>query len=293
MAGVAGWLVQHRIPRIALMAVLFPLPLLGVVTAAAAVLVTQVQGWRVALFDCAGALLLLVAITTLAGGESLAIGLGAALSWLVAVVLGALRPRGGLTLPVQLLVLLGVASVAIFEAVVDDAQSYWAGVLAGFAARAAAAGMDLGPTQVLLGLAGLMTGIVAASAVLSTVAALALGSRWADGLGRGDVGHEFRALRMGVVIAVMALLSAVLWLAGLRTTMDDFGLVFGAGFALQGLATVHWHAAERGWPRWWALALYGPMLVFPGLAAGGSLILAGIGVVDNIWSLRRRPGDVV
>ena len=43
------------------------------------------------------------------------------------------------------------------------------------------------------------------------------------------------------ISAWIALLSVIAWLAGLRALADDLWFVFGAGFALQGLAVVHWH----------------------------------------------------
>jgi hypothetical protein len=275
------------------MAALFPLPLLGLASAATAALVTQAQGWRVALADCSIALGLLLALTLVTGGEWLAIGLGAALTWLVSVGLGALRRSAALTLAVQVAVLTGLAGVTAFALMVKDEQGYWAAVIREFAERATAAGMDLGPVESLLGLAGLMTGVVAASAVLTAVVALVLGSWWASQLGAGDVVPEFQALRMGRVIGALALLAVALSLTGWRSTADDLGLVLGAGFALQGLAVAHWQAAHRRWPRWWSLVLYGPMLLLPALAGAALLLLAVVGVVDNGWSLRRRAPNVV
>ena len=291
--GLAGWLVRHRAPRIALMAALFPLPAFGVVSVAMVVLATQINGWRTAALDCAAALGLLLGLTMAGGGEWRGMGLGASLAWLVGLVLGAIRRPGSLNLPVQVAVLMGFAGVIVFHGIADDAQAYWAGVLRELTERATAAGMELGPTELLLGAAAWMTGVVAASAVASSVAALLLGSWWASRLGVGEVAGDFRSLRMGRVIGGLALLSVIAWLAGLRGLADDLWFVFGAGFALQGLAVVHWHAARRRWPRWWSFALYLPMLGLPALAAAELLVLAIVGVVDNAYSLRRATADVV
>jgi hypothetical protein len=291
-SSLAGWLVQHRAARIALMAVLFPLPALSVVSVAMVVLVTQTQSWRHAAVDCGAALLVLTAMTLAAGAEWFGIGLGAALAWVLGMVLGALRRSGSLNLAVQLATLMGMAGVVAFAAIAGGAQAFWEQVIREFADRADAAGMDLGPVDALLGVAGLMSGVVAASVVVSSVAALMLGSWWASQHGAGNLGREFQALRMGFVMGVLTALSVGASLTGWPGA-DDLWLVLGAGYAMQGLAVAHWHAARRRWPRWWPIAVYAPMVLIPVLAAVELMALAVVGLVDNAYSLRPATTDVV
>lgn len=292
MAGLADSLLGRRIPRIALIAVLFPVPLLVVISAAIVVTVTATHGWRMAAQDCAGALLLLMALTALAGDLSWGIGLGAVVTWVVAIGLGHLRQAGSLTLAVQSAVLAGVLGAIVFTVWSRDPQAYWEQVLKDLTERARSAGIEVGPAD-LMPWAPVMTGFMSASAVASSLAALFLGSWWAGkATGRG-LGNEFQDLRMGRVLGVVAGLAGILFLTSLRPNVDDIILVLGVGFVVQGLAVIHWHGARREWPKAWPLALYLPLALLPAVAAVEMLMLAVIGLLDNGYSLRRTSGKVV
>ena len=70
-------------------------------------------------------------------------------------------------------------------------------------------------------------------------------------------------------------------------------LVLATGFVAQGLAVIHWTADHRGWPRFWSVVLYGPLMLSPSLAG---LLLVGLmtaGILDNLISLRRSRTNVV
>lgn len=293
MTGLPAWLMERRAARVALLALLFPLPLALVISAAIAVLITNVKGWRPALADCGLAMLLLLVLATMAGTGWLELGIGAALTWLVAILLGALRSQLSLTLAVQAAVLLGVAAAAGFTLWIQDPQAYWERVLTDLTQRAGSAGLTIGPADLVPGAAQVMTGMMSASAVTSSVVALFLGSAWSGAANGRDFGSEFRALRMGRVLSLAAAGAVLLLATGLRGTADDLLLVFASGFVLQGLAIVHWHGTERQWPRLWPLALYLPMALLPAVAVLELLGLAVIGLVDNLYSLRRNGREVV
>jgi hypothetical protein len=287
MNGLLNWLAGRRAARIAVVALLFVLPLLAVASAALVVVTTIASGWRLALQDCAAALLLLAALALLIGGGSTGIVVGAAVTWLVAIGLGQLKRAGSLTLAVQTVVLAGAAVVVGFVAWSRDAAAYWEDVLRDFTERARTAGLDVGPADIVPGIAQVMTGMMAASAVASAMAALFLGSWWAAGPGRGRFGAEFQAVRMGRVIGAIAGVVGLLFLTSLKATADDLLLVLAVGFVVQGLAVVHWHGARRGWPKAWPLALYLPLALVPALAAIELLLLALLGLADNGFGLRR------
>ncbi|MBW7930203.1 MAG: hypothetical protein H3C57_02725 [Gammaproteobacteria bacterium] len=284
--------MQRRAIRVALMVVLFPLPLTLVVSAAVVVLTTCVKGWRQALEDCAMALAVLVALTAISGGGWVEIGLGAALTWLLAVLLGALRNALSLALAVQVAVLIGVVAAIGFTLWVRDTQAFWERVLMDLAERASSAGLAMEPADFVPGAAQLMTGMMSASAVMSSVVALLLGSAWGDPARGRDFGSEFRNLRMGRVLTLLAALLMVLLLTGLGSLADDLLLVLAAGFVLQGLALVHWHGHAREWPRIWPLALYLPMALLPIAAVLELMGLAVLGLLDNVFSLRRKGRDL-
>lgn len=293
MTGLPAWLMERRAARVALLAVLFPLPLALVISAAIAVLITNVKGWRAALADCGLALLLLLGLATMAGTGWLELGSGAALTWLVAILLGALRSQMSLTLAVQAAVLLGVAAAVGFTLWIQDPQAYWERVLTDLAQRADSAGLNVGPADLVPGAAQVMTGMMSASAVTSSVVALFLGCAWSGTAHGRDFGSEFRQLRMGRTLSLATAGTALLLATGLRGTADDLLLVFASGFVLQGLSLVHWHGFVRRWPRLWSLALYLPMALLPAVAVLELLGLAVIGLADNIVNLRRNGREVV
>ncbi len=293
MAGLAVWLMQRRVARIALITLLFPLPLLAVVSAAIVVMATIAQGWRIAMQDCAVASLALMVLIGAAGGFWTQIGAGALVTWFAAIALGELRRAGSLTLAVQCTVLLGVLGALIFTLWSQDPQAYWEQVLRDWTERARSAGIEVGPGDLIPGAAPVMTGMMSASAVTSAIAALFLGCWWAGMVNGRGFGGEFQLLRMGGVLGLTAGITGLLFLTSSRSTVDDLLLVLAAGFVVQGLAVIHWHGARRGWPTAWPVALYLPLAVLPRLAAVEMILLALLGLLDNGYSLRRIGSKVV
>ena len=292
MTGVADWLMQRRVSRIVIIALLFPAPVLTVVSSATVVLVSSLRGWRLAAADCVAAGGLLVVLVGLTGGSWLGIVLGAGLTWAVAGFLGYLRRIGSVTLAVQSAVLLGMAGVVGFMVWSPNPQAYWEQVLADFAERARTAGLPVGLADLPSAAVQVMTGMMSASAVASAVAALFLGS-WAAGpINDRPFGQEFRDLRMGRVIGLVGLGTAIMLVTGLRSIADDLMVVLAFGFVVQGLAVVHWYAAQREWPRAWPLLVYLPLAV-PAILLAEVLGLGLLGVVDNSYSLRRSGNKVV
>jgi hypothetical protein len=287
------WLRQQRPVRIALVGLLFPVPLLSVASAALVAMTATRDGWRIAMQDCVGAWLLLVAVTLLAGGYWVEMAVGAAITWVVALQLGHLRRVASLALATQVAVLLGSAGVLVFSYLSDDPVGFWEQVLAELAERARSAGLEVDSAALSTGLAPMMTGVMAGSAVASALAALFLGCWWANGPGARSFGAEFRGLGMGVALGALTALLGLLFLFGLRAMVDDLLLVLAVGFVIQGLAVVHWYGARAGWPRVWPLALYLPLVLLPSLAAAELMLLALLGFADNAFSLRRGMGKVV
>ncbi|MCK6369894.1 MAG: hypothetical protein L6Q83_00990 [Gammaproteobacteria bacterium] len=293
MSAASDWIAGRRPIRIALIALMFPMPLLAVVSAALVVSGSIARGWRSAAVDCAGALLVLVGLTALTGGIWFETGVGAALTWGVAVLLGQLFNRGSMTLALQVAVLLGAAGALAFTIWSEDPEGFWEQVLADLVVRAQSAGMEVAPTDLLPVAAGLMTGMMAASAVASSMAALFVGC-WLTAMAPGrSFAEEFRDIRMGRVLGGLAVILAVLFVLGQGTAVDDLLLVLATGFVVQGLAIIHWHGARRNWPRFWLFALYLPMVLNPAIAAAELALLALLGLVDNVYSLRRARDELV
>lgn len=95
------------------------------------------------------------------------------------------------------------------------------------------------------------------------------------------------------MLSAATVLAGLLLAAGLTSLGGGLLLVLGTAFATQGLAIVHWTAAERGWPRIWPVALYAPLLF--GAPPAGLMLLALTlaGLLDNLVALRRPRANVV
>lgn len=289
MASFGQWLLERRVLRILVIAALFPAGLFGLVSAAAVVLTAELRGWQVALQDAAAAMALLLGVSLVAGGEPLAVFLSASLSWGLAVALGGLTGLyGSLVLPVQLLLLTGVAGVLLFHASVGDTTAFWERSLVQFAEELAAMGVELGRPDALAVLAPTMTGAVAASAVLASLLALVLGAWWAGAAGGPRFGEMFVELRLGRIVGGLTAVLGIASFAGIGSLPADLLLVVAMGFAAQGLAVVHWQARARDWPRAVLVLVYLPLLLGPSVFALGWFAVAALGFVDNWYSLRRR-----
>jgi hypothetical protein len=284
MAGLATWLIAQRLRRIVFIAGLFPLPVLGLFSAAAVVMVAQLNGPREALKDCGLALLLLCGIAWLIGMEVPLLAASAAISWLVWVTLGSLG-RGSLSLAMQAAVLMALLGLVVLLVMVDDPVAYWSTVLD-------AVYQDLETQGILvdadsLAQAKLMSGLVLAGSLIGSMMALFLGSAWASAVRNGTYAAQFRELRLGYVIGGLAAVAGVAELGGLETS--GALLIFGAGFMFQGISVVAWWVNGLGWPRGWWIGLCILPILLPALLMTVLLLFASIGFIDNWYSLRRKP----
>lgn len=294
MTSPAAWLAERRVPRILFVAGLFPFGLLGLLSAALVVMTAILRGWRLALEDCLAALLVLLALILVVAGSWQALVLSAGLSWGSAVLLGALAGRhASLTLPLQVLVLLGTAGVLLFAVLVGDPVAFWEPVLETLTAQLGELGLRFEDPGGLNRLAPSMTGLVAASAVVSSSLALVLGSWWAATAGGPRFATAFLGIRMGVVLGIIAALAGLAVLFGLGWLPASLLLVIGTGFAVQGIAVLHWQARARNWPWPVLAAVYLPLLFGPVLIALAWLIFAAVGFIDNWYGLRRGGTDVI
>jgi len=284
MAALATWLAAQRLRRIVLIAGLFPLPVLGLFSAATVVMTAQLNGPREALEDCGLALLLLCGIAWFTGMEVSLLAASAAVSWLVWITLGSLG-RGSLTLAMQAAVMMALLGLVVLLVVVDDPVAYWSAVLD-------AVYQDLETQGILveadpLAQAKLMSGLVLAGSLIGSMLALFLGSAWASAVRNGAYATQFRELRLGYVIGGLAAAAGLAELGGLETS--GALMIFGAGFMFQGMSVVAWWVNGLGWPRGWWIGLCILPILLPALLMTVLLLFAAIGFIDNWYSLRRKP----
>ena len=292
------WLRGHRGLRIAALVGLFLLPLTNVVSAALVVVTARAEGVRAAALDVLAAALvlgILLASASLSGGSSpWPAVVGAGTRWGGGLLAGALLGRyRSVDLALQALVIATLAGVLVAHAVIPDARAHWQPILQ---ALIESAGLPLKeglPDGWLGTLAALMHGVVGASLLSSLVLAVML-ALWLDP-DEDPAGwrRQFLALRLGRVLTAATVLAGLLLAAGLVSLGGGLLLVLGSAFATQGLAIVHWTAAERGWPRVWPVALYAPLLFGAPPAGLMLLVLTLGGLLDNLVALRRSRANVV
>ncbi|MBT8422126.1 MAG: hypothetical protein HKN56_01315 [Gammaproteobacteria bacterium] len=287
MSAFATWLAGHRIRRVVIIAGLFPLPLLGVVSAAAVVMTAMLRGPREATIDCAAGLALLLGLGFVSGMDVVTLAGSAVFSWAVWILLGALANRtGSLTLTVQATVLLALAGMVLFLLSVGDAVSYWLPILEAWYADLERQGVNI-PVD-LEQQAALMSGGLFAFVLSGALLSLLLGLSWAARVAGGPtLASEFRQLRLGYVIGGLAAVAGLASLIG--APLNGVLLLFGAAFSFQGAAVVAWWAERLNWPRnWWLAAVIVSVLMVQLLVILLAL-LAALGFVDNWFSLRRKP----
>lgn len=240
----------------------------------------------------AGAVLCMALMQLLIPG---ALGVAVALAvvyWLPAVALSAVLVRyGSLDLCLQLLGLMGMATVGLFWLAVVNPAEWWLPWLEqNFAPLLVARGNGLDQEVLLPGLARFMTGTLVTVWLLTMVGGLLIG-RWWQGLldEKVNPGSEFRQHRQGYVVGGIA--ATVFVIAGLTgfAWLQNLVIVLVAIFMLQGLALVHWMVRHKSLQRGWLIAVY---VVLPFGAPWSAVMLAGVGFVDNWMNLRRaRVGD--
>jgi hypothetical protein len=291
--GIGAWLAKKRIPRVALIAGLLPLGLLGLFSAAIVVTVATLKGWREAAADCliAFAILLVVVVAVGAGPAQVLISAGS--TWSMAVLLGGLTGTyASLTFSIQALIVIALLGLVVFSFAVPDAVAFWEGFLIDFAEQMSALGVQVADQDVLLSLAPVMSGMIATSLIVSSVVTLLLGSWWASRAGGPAFRPMFLRIRLGYVIGVIAALSGVATVLDAGPLAGSILLIVSMGFVLQGFAVIHWQVAERGWPWPFLLVLYLPFLLGSSLAVTALFMLAAIGFVDNWYGLRRTSAEV-
>jgi hypothetical protein len=170
-----------------------------------------------------------------------------------------------------------------------DPQQFWAPFVRDLAAEVQRRGlpMDLQKDGLADTLARTLWGWVTVLTLLLAMGAVFLARWWQTLLAEvsGRFGAEFRQLRLGVVLGVVA--AAVLGASLLteNALVDDLGRLFLGSLVIVGLAAVHRAVAQGKLATAWLWITYA-MLVL--VAPAAVLALAGWGFVDN-W-LRSKRG---
>jgi hypothetical protein len=283
MAGFANWLAYSQVRRVIMMAAMFPLPVLGILSSAIIAMTAQQRGWQKALAEMLFALALLTAMSLLVGLPVTATAF-AAMNWGLLLVLGSIvGATRSLTLATQVAVILGLAALLGMRLVLGDPVEFWTPVLEQLYADLAVDGVELQVdlrAQASIAGAALLTGTF-----VGGMLSLLLGSRWASVLVPQPEVQPFAELRLGYALGGLAAVAGIASI--LSVPADGALLILGTAFMLQGLAVVVWWSQLKMWPGGWWLGALVVMLLLPNVFVMVTILLAAVGFVDNWYDLRR------
>ncbi len=287
MHKLIGWIASYR-HRIAIVAAaLAGLPFLMMFSAALIVMSVLRGGLRDGLLVTGGAALMIAAVQGLTRGPVLLALLNALMVWLPAVGLAVvLLKTRSLSLCLQLVTVLGMVAVGVFWLATGDPASWWQPIIAETYVPIM---LELNPALdaelLAQSVARLMTGAMVAGLLMTLVIGL-LAGRWLQAtLDRpGAFAEEFRGLRQGRVVGMLA--AVVFVAAGVLAypILQNLVMVLVAAFLLQGLALAHWLVNSRDMSGGWLVGLYTMLVV----AVPWSLVfVAASGFMDNWLEVRK------
>jgi hypothetical protein len=301
LAGFVAWLTGFRVRRVAFIAGLYLLPLTSVLSAAIVVLTAELKGTPEALKDIGLALVGLLFMAFLSGGDPLPLSflISAVVSWSIAAVLGGVNYRyRSFTLVVQLALLIVLGAMFLFSLVVVDTAAFWQQVIYKMiadlpsdlmnelTAEFSAQGIDL--DQVVSLVSQIMTPVVASVFLLSSLVALVIGSVWACAVRNENFLDSYRTLKLGYVLGGFAAAVGIASLLGFPIASGIL-MIVSIAFLLQGIAVLSCWAQHQGWPNAWWVAVILPLIFMPVMPIPSAFMgfgLAGLGFIDNWYTLR-------
>lgn len=305
MRAFASYILRGRMQAVlvvavaAVMSMAIP-PLTHVSGAALALVVLRNGALEGALIAVGSALLLLLLGLVSAMGVNLVdvfvISLVAAV-WLPTLIAAVvLRNWRSLGLALTTIGLIALIAMLIFYLIVGDVRAWWYAVLqVALEPMLKSASMPMTTGEIenwLNNFAAIMTGVVAATLLLTTMINLSLARWWQAMLyNPGGFRQEFHGLRLDWRIAAAALPLAVMSTLFSDGPIQSFGqdamVLFMALFAVPGLALIHSVVAHKKLHRAALIAVYVLMLfLLPQMV----MILAATGLTDSWLNFRRRMG---
>lgn len=287
MHKLIGWIASYRHRTAIVAAALAGLPFLMMFSAGLIVMTVLRGGLRDGLLVTGGATLVIAVVQGITQGPMQLALMNALIVWLPAVGLAVLLLRTrSLSLCLQLVTVLGMAAVGVFWLATGDPASWWQPIIAETYVPIM---LELNPALdgdlLAQSLARLMTGAVVAGLLMTLFIGL-LAGRWLQAvLDRpGAFAEEFRLLKQGRVVGILAALVFVA--AGILAypILQNLVMVLVAAFLLQGLALAHWLVKSRSMSGGWLVGLYTILVV----AVPWSLVfVAASGFMDNWLEIRK------
>ena len=208
--------------------------------------------------------------------------------WAAAIVLRRTHSQGTALAAAGLIL---ASAVVVVRLLLGDPTPWWTNVLEGFFSWISESN-DWG--AFIDRIAPLMTGFVAAGALLGLAVTLMIARWWHAVLDRpGGFGEEFRELRLPTAAGYAALAFAGLaWFASgpLGDLAYEWLMILAVLFGLQGIALAHYTVKRRSASSAWLVGGYVALAVMPQPSAAVALALALVGLSDTWLDYRRRFG---
>jgi hypothetical protein len=252
-------------------------------------LVSLRKGWQAGLFVAGMGTIVLAILSALLGDP--AIGLVFGLSqWLPVLLLAlVLRETGSWATTFQAAAVVLALLVGLAHVLIPDLAAYWQSLLDRMlepVLQQASPDEARQMRELLEAASGLMTGVLAASMMGSTILALFFARAWQAQLyNPGGFGEEFRALRLGNWLAYVAL--ALFFAAALmrQNWIQELAVVFLLPFFFQGIAVMHGLNRLLQWHVSILIIMYVLMVIaLPQMMA----LLTAIGLIDSFADFRKR-----
>jgi hypothetical protein len=278
------WVLAQR-ARLVIVAIVAA-PLLSIVSAALIALETTRKGARWGALSAVFMIGGLVLLAILSRTDALLFAAVGAVCAVTGVAAGGLiRRSGNLVLAFQAAVLICLVVVLLIGVVGFDARPFFQPAIEELVALLPS---DTPQEQVAFVQQRTATILLATAVFLQIIGALLIASWWASlAAGQRRFGHEFRQLKLGRLLGVIATVLVVLGLVFDAPVVQNLTLLAMLGFLLQGVAVLHaWAHAKR-----WHPALLVPMyllLLMPGLNVLIVLPIGMVGLVDQWFDLRAR-----
>jgi hypothetical protein len=281
---IANWLATNPGGAMVATGLLGMLPFFGVgffffLPGAVPALFALARGPRAGAVIAGGAAALL-ALAIWSIGRSVPVGLLYA-CWVLGPPLAlawVLKRSGSLSLCLQVAVLAGMLMLVVLHVTLGDPTQFWLPVVRQLAGEMESHGLSLGDA-LIEALARSLWGWVTVLTLLLGMGAVFL-ARWWQRLAfdAGSFGAEFRRIRLGRALGLLAALAVIVSLVTKQPLADDLARFLVSALALVGMAAAHRIRHERGANPAWLWAVY-LLLVFASPVAVPAL--AGIGFVDN------------
>lgn len=264
------------------------------VSSAAVVAFVALRHGEMATAQVVGAcLLLLIVVSAFLYGSVVHVPLIASVFWLPAIVAAIVLARTvRLSHAVLAIVVCGAIAVMGLTLIIGDGTEFWRSQFANTAAvemptdEAGAGVAVLSEEQreaFITAMAQMMTGAMGISVMSVALCALFLARFWQAGLfNPGGFQKEFHALSLGKTPALVCVLVIGLAIVQGGQLASAVAMVVIFAFFIQGLAVVHALVKQRGMHRYWLHGIY-VLLLLPHTL----LLLAALGLADNLYSLRR------